>query len=141
MRVVIIGGGAAGMSAASRIRRLKRDLEIVVFERTGMVSHAPCGIPYYLEGLFDNYELFMHYTPDYFRRERGIDVRTNEAVIEVGPGYVITDRGNKVGWDYLVLATGAVPAIPSIPIKGGPRIYCTSSSRRHCVEGGSSFNA
>ncbi len=51
MRVVIIGGGAAGMSAASRIRRLKRDFEIVVFERTGMVSHAPCGIPYYLEGV------------------------------------------------------------------------------------------
>ncbi len=59
------------MSAASRIRRLRRDFEVVVFEGTGMVSHAPCGIPYYLEGLFDNYELFMHYTPDYFRRERG----------------------------------------------------------------------
>ncbi len=71
-----------------------------------------------LRGLFDNYELFMHYTPDYFRRERGIDVRTNETVIEVGPGYVVTNRGNKVEWDYLVLATGAVPAIPSIPIKG-----------------------
>lgn len=118
MRIVVIGGGAAGMSAASRIRRLRRDAEVIVFERTNMVSHAPCGIPYYLEGLFDNYELFMHYTPEYFRRERGIDVRVNEAVVEADWGYVVTDKGEKVEWDYLVLATGAEPAIPDIPIEG-----------------------
>ncbi|GAB6944100.1 FAD-dependent oxidoreductase [Vulcanisaeta sp. JCM 14467] len=106
------------MSAASRIKRLKRDAEVIVFERTGIVSHAPCGIPYYLEGLFDNYELFMHYTPDYFRKERGIDVRTNETVVEVDWNYVVTDRGSKVEWDYLVLATGASPVIPNIPIEG-----------------------
>ena len=106
------------MSAASRIKRLRHDAEVIVFEKTSMVSHAPCGIPYYLEGLFDNYDLFMHYTPDYFRRERGIDVRVNETVVEVGWNYVVTDKGRKVEWDYLVLATGASPAMPSIPIEG-----------------------
>jgi NADPH-dependent 2,4-dienoyl-CoA reductase/sulfur reductase-like enzyme len=118
MRVVIIGGGAAGMSAASRIRRLKDDAEIIVIEKTGLVSHAPCGIPYYLAGLFDNFDLFMHYTPDYFRSTRRIDVRLNEAAVEVNDGYVITDRGNRYEWDYLVLAVGAVPYIPNIPISG-----------------------
>ena len=118
MRVVVIGGGAAGMSAASRVRRLRRDVDVIVFEGSSMVSHAPCGIPYYLEGLFDNYELLMHYTPDYFRRERGIDVRLNEAVIEIGWNYVRTNRGNKLDWDYLVLAMGSVPSIPGIPIIG-----------------------
>nr|WP_252900528.1 FAD-dependent oxidoreductase [Vulcanisaeta sp. JCM 14467] len=60
----------------------------------------------------------MHYTPDYFRKERGIDVRTNETVVEVDWNYVVTDRGSKVEWDYLVLATGASPVIPNIPIEG-----------------------
>ncbi|MFP3485276.1 MAG: FAD-dependent oxidoreductase [Vulcanisaeta sp.] len=118
MRVVIIGGGAAGMSAASRVRRLRPDAEVVVIERTGIVSHAPCGIPYYLAGLFDNFDLFMHYTPDYFRSVRKIDVRLNEAVVEVGDGYVVTSSGSRIDWDYLVLATGASPSIPDVPIEG-----------------------
>ena len=118
MKVVIIGGGAAGMSAASRVKRLRRDVDVVVLEGSNMVSHAPCGIPYYLEGLFDNYDLLMHYTPDYFRNVRGINVRLNEAVVEVGQNYVKTNKGNSFDWDYLVLATGAIPITPSIPVRG-----------------------
>jgi NADPH-dependent 2,4-dienoyl-CoA reductase/sulfur reductase-like enzyme len=118
MRVVIIGGGAAGMSAASRIRRLKGDAEIIVIEKTNIVSHAPCGIPYFLAGLFDNFELFMHYTPDYFRGVRKINVRLGETVVEVGEGYVVTSSHNKFDWDYLVLAVGASPSIPNVPIEG-----------------------
>lgn len=106
------------MSAASRVRRLRDDAEIVVVERTHMVSHAPCAIPFYLEGLFDDVGLFMHYTPDYFREVRRIDVRLNEEVVEVGPGYAVTDRGTRLEWDYLVLATGASPNIPDVPISG-----------------------
>ncbi len=118
MKVVIVGGGAAGMSAASRIKRLMKESEVIVLERSNMVSHAPCGIPYFLEGLFDNVELFMHYTPEYFRSVRGIDVRLNEEVVEVGDGYVTTNRGNKLSWDYLVLAVGALPSIPNVRIDG-----------------------
>ncbi|WP_202905234.1 FAD-dependent oxidoreductase [Vulcanisaeta thermophila] len=119
MDVVIIGGGAAGMSAASRIRRLRQDARVVVLEETNMVSHAPCGIPYYVEGLFDNHELLMHYTPDYFRSVRRIDVRTRVRAVEVGDGFVKTSKGETLNWDYLVLATGAIPNIPNIPIEGG----------------------
>ncbi|WP_052290725.1 FAD-dependent oxidoreductase [Caldivirga maquilingensis] len=118
MRVVVIGGGAAGMSAASRIKRIRPDYDVVVFESTNIVSHAPCGIPYFLEGLFNDESLFMHYTPDYFTSVRGVRVRVNESVVKVGDGFIITNTGNRVNWDYLVLATGSVPRIPNIPISG-----------------------
>ncbi|ADY02344.1 NADPH:elemental sulfur oxidoreductase [Vulcanisaeta moutnovskia 768-28] len=118
MKVVVIGGGAAGMSAASRVKKLRRDANVVVLEGSNMVSHAPCGIPYYLEGLFDNYDLLMHYTPDYFRNVRNIDVRLNDVVVEVGQNYVRTNKGNRFEWDYLVLAMGAIPITPGIPIRG-----------------------
>ncbi len=83
-----------------------------------MVSHAPCGIPYFLGGLFNDESLFMHYTPDYFINVRGIKVRINERAVEVGYGFVITNAGNRMEWDYLILATGSVPRIPNIPISG-----------------------
>lgn len=113
----MIGGGAAGMSAASRVRRLRGDFEVVVFEETSFVSHAPCGVPYYVEGLFTDVNLLMQYTPQYFRESRGIEVRTNVKVTEVGQGYVKFE-GGKLDWDYLVIATGARPKLPKIPIEG-----------------------
>ena len=54
LNVAIIGGGAAGMTAASRIKRLKPDWSVDVFERTAYVSHAPCGVPFYLSGVVNS---------------------------------------------------------------------------------------
>ncbi len=82
-RLIIIGGGAAGMTAASWARRLKPNIDITVFESTKMVSHAPCGIPYFTEGLFDDENLFMTYTPEYFAEKRKINVKINSKVEEV----------------------------------------------------------
>ncbi|MGC8571223.1 MAG: FAD-dependent oxidoreductase [Caldivirga sp.] len=118
MRIVVVGGGAAGMSTASRIKRIKPDFDVMVFESSNMVSHAPCGIPYFLEGLFNDESLFMHYTPDYFINVRGIKVRTNVSVVKVYDNFILTNTGERVEWDYLVLATGSIPRIPSAPISG-----------------------
>ena len=113
-RLVVVGGGAAGMSAASRARRLKPDMEITVFEATKMVSHAPCGIPYFVEGLFNDEELFMTYTPQFFKEKRKIEVKTGTKVTEIDFDSRIVYAESKDGkikaeYDYLVVSTGAVP--------------------------------
>jgi NADPH-dependent 2,4-dienoyl-CoA reductase/sulfur reductase-like enzyme len=84
MRVVVIGGGAAGMSAGSRVRRLKPDWDVSVFEATEYVSHAPCGIPYVVEGLAGSSTDLMYYSPDVFVKKRGIDLHMNAEAVEAG---------------------------------------------------------
>jgi NADPH-dependent 2,4-dienoyl-CoA reductase/sulfur reductase-like enzyme len=125
-RTVIIGGGAAGMSAASRIKKLRPDMEVTVLEATNLVSHAPCGVPYYIEGLFSDEKLFMTYTPEYFIKERKIDVRTNSKVeeLDINSKYAIYYSNNskgKIEFDYLVIATGAKPK--KIPNVEGDRVF------------------
>ncbi|NJE07069.1 CoA-disulfide reductase [Thermococcus sp. M39] len=117
-RVVIIGGGAAGMSAASRVKRLKPDWDVKVFEATEWVSHAPCGVPYVVEGISPK-EKLMHYPPEFFIKKRGIDLHLNAKVVEVEQGQVRVqekDGEHKYEWDYLVFANGASPKLP--PIEG-----------------------
>ncbi|MGC8631774.1 MAG: FAD-dependent oxidoreductase [Thermoprotei archaeon] len=126
--VVVVGGGAAGMSAASRVRRLDPDAKITVLESTEFVSHAPCGIPYYLEGLFSDASLFMNYTPEFFRQKRRIDVLTKAEFLEANFGskqvrYKIGDENKVIEYDKLILATGAIPVAPDIPGIGGRKVF------------------
>ncbi|MCS7144329.1 MAG: FAD-dependent oxidoreductase [Archaeoglobaceae archaeon] len=114
MKVAIVGGGAAGMSAASRIKAMKPDWDVKVFEETNLVSHAPCGIPYVVEGISKAEKLF-YYTPEFFRQERGIEVHVNSKVVEAGEGYLrVRENGKetKYDWDKLLIATGALPKLP-----------------------------
>ncbi len=116
--VVIIGGGAAGMSAASRVKRLKPEWDVKVFEATEWVSHAPCGVPYVVEGIAEK-EKLMHYPPEVFIKKRGIDLHMRAEVIEVEQGKVRVrepDGEKSYEWDYLVFANGASPRVP--PIEG-----------------------
>ncbi|AEH24474.1 CoA-disulfide reductase [Pyrococcus yayanosii] len=116
--VVVIGGGAAGMSAASRIKRLKPEWDVKVFEATEWVSHAPCGIPYVVEGI-SPMEKLMHYPPEVFIKKRGIDLHMKAEVMEVDTGHVRvreSDGEHTYEWDYLVFANGASPQVP--PIEG-----------------------
>jgi NADPH-dependent 2,4-dienoyl-CoA reductase/sulfur reductase-like enzyme len=76
VRLVIIGGGAAGMSAATQARRADPALEITVLEQSADVSAGLCGLPYFVAGVIDEARSLVTYTPDYFRQERRIDVRT-----------------------------------------------------------------
>ena len=110
MNIAIIGGGAAGMTAASRVKALRPDWNVMVFERTNFVSHAPCGIPFYVSGIVEYFEELCTYDVAYFRSERGIDVHTNARVIEVGDGYLVAEengRERKYEWDKLLFATGS----------------------------------
>ncbi|MFP3197402.1 MAG: FAD-dependent oxidoreductase [Sulfolobaceae archaeon] len=125
-KLVVIGGGAAGMSASSRARRLKPQIEIEVFEATKMVSHAPCGIPYFVEGLFDDENLFMTYTPQFFIENRNINVRINTRVTEIDLSSRVVYAEGKDGkmkseYDYLVISTGSKPK--RLPSEGNDRVF------------------
>jgi len=104
------------MSTASRVKRLKPDWDVKVFEATKWVSHAPCGIPYVVEGISPK-EKLMHYPPEFFIKKRGIDLHLNARVVEVEQGRVRVEEkdGEKsYEWDYLVFANGASPKLPPI---------------------------
>lgn len=118
---MIIGGDAAGMSAAAVARRRSPELEIVVFERGPYSSYSACGIPYYVGGLFDDADRLISRTPDEFR-EAGIEVHTRSEVTEIDLDariVVVRDldarRERTEGFDQLVYATGAEAVTPPIP--------------------------
>ncbi|ABL87789.1 FAD-dependent pyridine nucleotide-disulfide oxidoreductase [Pyrobaculum islandicum DSM 4184] len=120
VRVVIVGGGAAGASAAARARRLDPNAEIILIERGSMITHAPCGMPYAIGGVVKSHEDLMTYKPEEFEKERNIRVliRSTVTEIDVDKRVVVVERGNnteKISWDKLVIATGAKPLIPKIP--------------------------
>ena len=111
MHLVVIGGVAAGLSAAARARRIAPGLEITVLEKGPSISHGACGLPYYVAGVVPSLDDLVTYTPEYFRRERQIQVRTGTAVtrIEHARRQVVLDGGESVRYDRLVIATGARP--------------------------------
>jgi len=110
VKVAIIGGGAAGMTAASRIRALRPNWDVMVFEKSRFVSHAPCGIPFYVGGAVDHFEELCAYDIQHFRVERGIDVHVNSRVISVDEGRITVEEEGKereYEWDKLLFATGS----------------------------------
>jgi NADPH-dependent 2,4-dienoyl-CoA reductase/sulfur reductase-like enzyme len=130
LRVVVIGGGAAGMAAASRIKRLQPKWDVTVFEASKYVSHAPCGIPFHVAGYVESLDDLCAYDVSFFREDRGIDVRTGSRVIEAGDGYVIVERRGEVeehGWDYLLIATGTRPAALNADCHDLKGVMCVGS--------------
>lgn len=117
MRLVVIGGVAAGLSAASRARRLDRSLEILVLEKGQHISYAACGLPYYLEGHVRRPEDLVVHNADFFRREREIEIRTGAEVAAIAPmrREVQLRSGERIVYDKLVVATGAQPVTGGVP--------------------------
>jgi NADPH-dependent 2,4-dienoyl-CoA reductase/sulfur reductase-like enzyme len=109
MSLVVIGGVAAGLSAATRARRLDANLPITVLEKGPVVSYGACGLPYFVEGRVHNAQDLVVYTPEYFRKERKIDVRTGARVVSIAHAKreVALESGERVRYDKLVIATGA----------------------------------
>jgi CoA-dependent NAD(P)H sulfur oxidoreductase len=116
-RLVVVGGDAAGMSAAAAARRADPDLAITVLERGEDVSYAACGLPYWISGEVGAAEDLVAHDAAYFRERRRIDVRLGADAVEVDPaaGEVHLADGGRVGYDALVLATGARAVRPPVP--------------------------
>ncbi len=120
-RTIVIGGVAAGMSAATRLRRLDEDREIVVLERGEHVSFANCGLPYHVGGVIEDREALLLQTPASLGARFRLDVRTGHDVVAIDrDARTVTARlrsGEEVelGYDSLVIATGASPIRPTLP--------------------------
>lgn len=111
MKLVVVGGVAAGMSAASRARRLDKSAEITVLEKGRRVSYGACGLPYWIEGQVRGVDELTVYTPEFFERERDIRVRLGAEVVALHPARreVVLADGERIGYDRLIWAAGARP--------------------------------
>ncbi|MBS3813356.1 FAD-dependent oxidoreductase [Candidatus Bipolaricaulota bacterium] len=119
-RFVIIGGDAAGMSAASKARRSDPNLEIIVLEKGEWVSYGACGLPYYVKGEVEQIEDLVAITPEEFVEKRNIDLRLNHEVTEIRPerkSIIVAEGGEEqeMRFDKLLIAVGASPIVPDIP--------------------------
>jgi NADPH-dependent 2,4-dienoyl-CoA reductase/sulfur reductase-like enzyme len=122
-RFVIIGGVAAGMSAASKIRSLNPEAEIQVFEKSNYVSYIACGMPYFIGGTVASSKNLVFYDAGYFKEKRNIDVHLRHEVFKILTGNKTVQVKNLENgevktypFDSLLISTGARPVLP--PIKG-----------------------
>ena len=88
MKVIVIGGDAAGMSAASQIKRQKPEYEVTVFERGTYISYAACGIPYYIGGAVGRLDDLIEVSPGEAREKRKIDLRLGHRVTAIDPNAI-----------------------------------------------------
>jgi NADPH-dependent 2,4-dienoyl-CoA reductase/sulfur reductase-like enzyme/rhodanese-related sulfurtransferase len=126
MRILIVGGVATGMSAATRARRLDEHAEITVYEKSGNVSYANCGLPYYLSGVIDSRAALLLQTPKSLKERFNIDVQVNSEVLSIDlKAKSIKVKNTATGeehtdlYDKLIIATGAKPRTLDVP--GGER--------------------
>ena len=121
MKIIIVGGVAGGMSAATRLRRLKEDAEIIIFEKGPFVSFANCGLPYYVSGEIAEREDLLVQTPESLKARFRLDVRPFHEVTAISPDqHIVTVRHDgkefTESYDKLILSPGAKPFVP--PIEG-----------------------
>ncbi len=120
-RVVVIGGGAAGMAAASRAKRLNPKMDVVVIERTKWVSFALCGIPYLAGCVVKTLDQLLYYKPEDFVKKRGINLMLETEAVKIDSSRkkivyrnIKTGDEDEIDWDYLILATGARSRAPKM---------------------------
>lgn len=130
MKVVIVGGVAGGATAAARIRRLDEKAEIVVFERSGFISYANCGLPYYIGDLIVDQEELTLQTPESFFARFRVDMRVRYEVTGIDPDKKTVSVKNLVtgdefeeSYDKLILSPGARPTQPRLPGVGLDRLF------------------
>lgn len=127
MKIVVVGGDAAGMSAASRARKYAPESEIVVYEAGQHVSYSACGMPFYLGGEVRDFNDLIHYPVSKFVQERKINVQLGATVTEMDTGrkeLTIVQNGETLtdNYDRLVIATGARPRVPEV-FAGKENVY------------------
>lgn len=122
MRIVIVGGVAGGMSAATRMRRLDADAEIIVLEKSGHVSYANCGLPYFVGGVIEEEDALLLQTPASLHARFKLDVRVATEVTSIDPAAKtvtvkdwLKSEEYVLSFDKLILSPGASPVVPPIP--------------------------
>ena len=130
MKIVIVGGVAGGASAAARIRRLDESAQIIMFERSGFVSYANCGLPYYIGGVITDSDDLTLQTPESFWERFRIDVRVRHEVTDIDTAAkTVTVHGLDTGktytesYDKLILSPGARPSAPDMPGLNSDRLF------------------
>jgi len=120
--IVVIGGVAGGMSAATRLRRLDANAEIIVLEKSGFVSYANCGLPYYIGGVIEDESALLLQTPESLFSRFRLDVRVSTEALSidsvkkiVGVKNLATDEIYELNYDKLILSPGASAVVPPIP--------------------------
>lgn len=121
-RIVVIGGVAGGMSAATRLRRLDADAEIIVVEKSGYVSYANCGLPYYVGGIIEEERDLLLQTPASLHARFRLDVRVSSEVTSISRSEktvavtnLLSGETYELSYDKLILSPGASPIVPPIP--------------------------
>lgn len=129
-KILIVGGVAGGATAAARIRRLDETAEVIIFERSGFVSYANCGLPYYIGGVIRDKEDLTLQTPEMFRERFQIDVRVHHEVTAIHPERkTVTVKNLETGetfeesYDKLLLSPGARPVQPNLPGAGLENLF------------------
>ncbi len=127
-KVVVIGGNAGGLSAASQVKRQQPEWDVIVLEKGQYISYAACGIPYHVEGIVPGLDNLLGVSPEDARKKRKLDLRLNSEVTAIDPGgKSVTfkdDQGkNTIDFDYLVIATGARPMQTGIEYTPAKRIF------------------
>ena len=130
MKVVIVGGVAGGATAAARIRRLDEKAEIIVFERSGYVSYANCGLPYYIGGVIEDPQELTLQTPESFFERFRVDMRVHHEVTAIHPERkavsvrnLTTGEEFEESYDKLLLSPGAKPTQPRLPGMGIKQLF------------------
>lgn len=131
---VVIGGDAAGMSAASKIKREARNAEVIIFEKSPHISYSMCGMPYWIAGEIASKDSLMALTLERAREERGLDVRIHHEVTAIDrAAHTVTVRRLETGEEFtqpyakLIYATGASAARPPIPGLDLPGVFTLRS--------------
>ena len=130
MKIVIVGGVAGGATAAARLRRLDEQAEIIVFERSGYISYANCGLPYYIGGVITDPEALTLQTPESFFSRFRVEMRVRHEVTALHPERkTVSVKNLETGvefeecYDKLILSPGAKPTQPRLPGIGLEKLF------------------
>ncbi|MFT3788579.1 MAG: FAD-dependent oxidoreductase [Tepidisphaeraceae bacterium] len=134
MRILIIGGVAGGMSAATRARRINESAEIIVLERGGFISFANCGLPYHLAGRIENESSLLLTNPQAVAKRFRIDARVGVEAVKIDRTTKtvqirkLADRStDAIAYDKLILAPGANPIVPKSDFASAPNVFLLRS--------------
>ncbi|MGM0365978.1 MAG: FAD-dependent oxidoreductase [Actinomycetota bacterium] len=123
--ILVIGGNVAGLAAASQAKRVNPDAELTVLESGKYISYGSCGLPYYITGQIKEFDDIFAYPPDFFEKKRNIKVLLDHRVtgLDTPSKQVIVNSQKKIGYDRLIICSGASPRPLDIPGAGSQNVF------------------